>query len=231
MNRTTQDAAHAGRPVWAVAYHAAVTRGVRHGLSSLRPLVTGWLLMSGMAGAASLPTAGDGVKSMSKTQLIALALSAAPEPIARHAAVMIPSEGGALEEARAGSNGFVCLPDIDGQPVPDPICMDAAAFQWFRDLMTRQPKPTNTVPGIAYMAQGGWHREKGGKILLGTDEPGSRRVQEPPHWMLLWPFDSAASGLPTAPNGGGAYIMFDGTPYAHLMVYQDPRTFRRFEAH
>jgi hypothetical protein len=24
------------------------------------------------------------------------------------------------------------------------------------------------------------------------------------------------------PNPGGAYVMFDGTPYAHLMVYQDP---------
>jgi hypothetical protein len=32
--------------------------------------------------------------------------------------------------------------------------------------------------------------------------------------------------LPAAPNPAGAYVMFDGTPYAHVMVYQDPRRMR-----
>jgi hypothetical protein len=48
-------------------------------------------------------------------------------------------------------------------------------------------------------------------------------VKEPPHWMVMWPFDAAATKLPTQPNPSGVYIMFDGTPYAHLMVYQDPQ--------
>jgi hypothetical protein len=34
---------------------------------------------------------------------------------------------------------------------------------------------------------------------------------------------SAGTKLPVAPNPSGVYIMFEGTPYAHLMVYQDPR--------
>jgi len=38
----------------------------------------------------------------------------------------------------------------------------------------------------------------------------------------MWPFDSKAAGLPNIENPGGVYVMFDGTPYAHLMVYQDP---------
>jgi hypothetical protein len=41
--------------------------------------------------------------------------------------------------------------------------------------------------------------------------------------MVMWPFDAAATKLPTAPNPSGVYIMFEGNPYAHLMVYQDPR--------
>ena len=40
--------------------------------------------------------------------------------------------------------------------------------------------------------------------------------------MLIWPMDPAASGLPTKENGTGVYVMFAGTPYAHVMVYQDP---------
>jgi hypothetical protein len=29
--------------------------------------------------------------------------------------------------------------------------------------------------------------------------------------------------LPKKPNPSGVYIMFDGTPYAHLMIHQDPK--------
>jgi hypothetical protein len=42
--------------------------------------------------------------------------------------------------------------------------------------------------------------------------------------MLMWAFDPAASGLPTKENPAGVYIMFAGTPYAHLMIYQNPNT-------
>ena len=52
---------------------------------------------------------------------------------------------------------------------------------------------------------------------------GTKESKEPPHWMVIWPFDSASTGIPTKPNAGGTYIMFAGTPYAHLMVYQDPK--------
>ncbi|MEO6666219.1 MAG: hypothetical protein ABIO65_05525 [Nitrospiria bacterium] len=188
------------------------------------------LLLAQSVGAQShdpaVPAAvGQGIKALSKSQLISLALSAAPAHVAKHAAVMMPGEEGGLIEIKPGTNGFVCIPDIDGQPIPDPVCLDPAGFQWLSDLMARQPRPSNAVPGVAYMAQGGWHREKDGRILLGGDEPGSTRIQEPPHWMLLWPVESS-SGLPSFPNPGGVYIMFDGTPFAHLMIYQDPRALR-----
>lgn len=45
--------------------------------------------------------------------------------------------------------------------------------------------------------------------------------------MLLWPLDPTATGIPTRPNAGGSYIMFPGTPYAHLMVYQDPKMLKQ----
>jgi hypothetical protein len=161
------------------------------------------------------------VKSMSEKEQTALALSAAPAHIAKEAAVMVYGSDGKLVEVKPGTNGFTCIPTVMNLPEPDPMCMDGAVHQWMTDLMNNAPKPSNTVPGIAYMARGGSHYEKDGKVVMQPD--GAKVVKEPPHWMVMWPFDPTASKLPTHPNPSGVYIMFDGTPYAHLMVYQDPR--------
>ena len=32
-----------------------------------------------------------------------------------------------------------------------------------------------------------------------------------PHWMITWPFDAAANGLPTTVRDKGAWVMFPGT--------------------
>ena len=87
--------------------------------------------------------------------------------------------------------------------------------------------PAMSAPGIAYMAEGGTHFEDAqGNVLmeheLSPHAAGSHRVREQPHWMLIWPYDPATSGLPTKENASGTYIMFAGTPYAHLMIYQNP---------
>jgi hypothetical protein len=161
------------------------------------------------------------VKAMSEVEQTALALRAAPAHIANEAGIMIYGADGKLTETKKSSNGFTCIPTVMNLPDPDPMCMDAAVQQWMTDLMNNAPKPTNTVPGIAYMAVGGSHYEKDGKVVMSGD--GAKIVKEPPHWMVMWPFDAAATKLPTAPNPSGVYIMFDGSPYAHLMVYQDPR--------
>ncbi|HET6464700.1 MAG TPA: hypothetical protein VFH55_03715 [Nitrospiria bacterium] len=165
---------------------------------------------------------GSPIGKMSKDELIKLAESAAPPEISKEATIMIPGPDGKLVEARKGTNGFTCIPDIDGQVKPDPFCGDAASMQWANDLMSNAPKPTNTVPGIAYMAQGGWHFEKDGKILM-KSEPGAKLIKEPPHWMVFWAFDAKTTGLSAMPTKMGTYIMFEGSPYAHLMIYQDPK--------
>jgi len=161
------------------------------------------------------------VKSMSEKDQTALALSAAPAHIAKEAGVMVYGSDGKLTEVRKSANGFTCIPTVMNLPDPDPMCMDHAAHQWMTDIMNNAPKPTNTVPGIAYMARGGSHFEKDGKVVMSGE--GAKVVKEPPHWMVMWPFEAAATKLPITPNPSGVYIMFEGTPYAHLMVYQDPK--------
>lgn len=162
------------------------------------------------------------VKAMSEKEQTALALSAAPAHIAKEAGVMVFGADGTLTEAKKSENGFTCVPTVLNLPDPDPMCMDGAAYQWLTDLMNHAPKPSNTVPGVAYMARGGSHFEKDKKVVMQM-EAGAKVVKEPPHWMMMWPFDPAATKLPTAPNPSGSYIMFDGSPYAHLMIYQDPK--------
>ena len=41
---------------------------------------------------------------------------------------------------------------------------------------------------------------------------GAKVVKEPPRWMVMWPFESAATKLPTYPNLSGVYIMFEAPP-------------------
>lgn len=160
------------------------------------------------------------VKAMSEKDQTALALSAAPARVAKDAGVMIYGADGKLTEVRKSSNGFICIPTLMNLPDPDPMCMDAAGHQWLTDISSNAPKPSNTVPGIAYMARGGSHFEKDGKVVMSGD--GAKVVKEPPHWMVMWPFDPAVTQLPTVPNASGVYIMFQDSPYAHLMIYQDP---------
>jgi hypothetical protein len=160
-------------------------------------------------------------KKVTREQLMKQAESAAPARISKDATIMIPGEDGKMVEARKGTNGFTCIPTVEGREDPDPMCADAAVFQWVNDLINKAPEPSNTVPGISYMAKGGYHWVKDGKVLM-SEEAGAKLIKEPAHWMIMWPFDSKATGLLAAPNPSGVWVMFDGTPYAHLMVYQDP---------
>jgi hypothetical protein len=188
-------------------------------LAALSLVMVGTLMIPTAALAKKGSTVKE-VKNMSEKDQTALALSAAPGHIAKEAGVMIYGPDGKLTEARKSSNGFTCIPTVMNLPEPDPICMDAASHQWMNDIMSNAPKPSNTIPGIAYMARGGSHYEKNGKVVMSGE--GAKVKKEPPHWMIIWPFDAATSKLPTVPNPSGVYIMFEDSPYAHLMVYQDP---------
>ena len=185
-------------------------------------LVTGLLAATGTA-AVGAERMKKSVKTMPAEAQIKIARSAAPPSVSNEATVMVFGPDGKLTEAVAGTNGFTCMPDIDDQEIPDPFCGDAEAIRWADDLVAGKRSPTNDKPGVAYMMQGGWHWEKDGKIVMNNNEPGAKRVKEPPHWMIFWPFKASETGLPTMPGKFGTYIMWESTPYAHLMIYQDPK--------
>jgi hypothetical protein len=98
-----------------------------------------------------------------------------------------------------------------------PMCADAASMQWAADFTAHKPKPTNTVPGITYMLAGATQRSDSDPYDT-TSPP----ITVPPHWMIMWPFDPKATGLPTTHRDTGAYIMWAGSPYAHVHIMGRP---------
>lgn len=187
---------------------------------SVRPI-----LCSALCAGLLLPAPGRAQGGMTNAQFTKLAVSGAPARIAASAAIArIDPTQKTVTQLRAGTNGFTCSVIPDGTNAP--FCGDKSAWAWFAAAFTGQPKPPNTEPGVSYMMQGGVHYETASGEIVMAKGANTKDVKEPPHWMLMWPIDPATSGLPTKPNPSGVYVMFAGTPYAHLMVYQNPRAMR-----
>jgi hypothetical protein len=147
---------------------------------------------------------------------IARAMSAGPAEVAKSARI-VDTDGHGTVVLREGTNGFTCMPGHRRKIGDPPMCADAAAMQWFADFRVRKPKPTNTEPGIVYMLAGATERSD-------TDpyDTTSQPIPIGPHRMIMWPFDPKATGLPTTHKPTGAYIMWAGSPYAHVHVMGRP---------
>ncbi len=148
---------------------------------------------------------------------IARALSAGPDNIAKDATVAEPDGHGGLTILRQGANDFTCLPGNDNGIGMPAMCEDRVAMQWNKDFDEHKPKPTTTVPGVEYMLAGATQRSDSDPF-----DKTSPPIKIGPHWMILWPFDPKTSGLPTTHKPTGAYIMWAGSPYAHVHVMGRP---------
>ena len=179
------------------------------------------LLCTALLASIVMPTHARAQGATGDPQYIKVAESGAPVEIASKAAIVKLDAKGNATTVRAGTNGFTCIVGVPGDP-DAPFCGDQNGLAWIVSAASGKPKPTNTAPGIAYMAQGGVHHETATKDVVMMPGANTHPVREPPHWMLMWSFDPATSGLPVKENSAGVYIMFAGTPYAHLMIYQNP---------
>jgi hypothetical protein len=179
------------------------------------PWATAMLLVVGMLFLGAVrPASPDQDSSPAK---IARAMSAGPSDVAKAARIVDTDAQGKMVVLRAGTNGFTCMPGnpkVVGEP---PMCADAVSMQWFADGKAHKPKPTTTVPGVTYMLAGATQRSDSD-----PNDTTSPPIEVGPHWMILWPFDPKTTGLPTTHKSTGAYIMWAGTPYAHLHVMGRP---------
>src|SRR6202167_2701047 len=145
------------------------------------------------------------------------ALLSGPASVTREATVAEMDSQGKLTVLRPGSNQWVCVPGNENIIGQADMCADPMGMRWILDAMAKKPKPSNTTPGLIYMLNGATQHSY-------TDPFDRTRPAIPigPHWMIIWPFDPKAAGLPAVMRDAGTLVMFAGTPYAHLHVCGSP---------
>src|SRR6266704_4407180 len=148
-----------------------------------------------------------------KKEKIRRAMLAGPSCITSEATVAEMDRDGNLTVLRQGTNDWVCVPGDQNIIGSVDMCLDPMGMVWMKDVMAKKPKPTNTSPGLIYMLNGATQRSY-------TDpfDKTSPAIPIGPHWMILWPFEAKRCGLPNDVRDAGAWVMFDGTPYAYLHI-------------
>jgi len=148
---------------------------------------------------------------------ISSAESAAPASLAHDATIMAADASGAMKTLRQGKNGWTCIPDDPQTPGPDPMCMDGNAGKWVQAMLGHKPPPDN-APGLMYMLEGGTDASNTDPY---AKQPTAKNdwVKTGPHVMIVGS-KAVLAGYPTAakPDTSAPYVMWAGTPYAHLMV-------------
>lgn len=168
-----------------------------------------------MVGLTIMFAAGPAAAESSKDTMIKEALMAAPPSLAAVATVQ-DWEGNVLRE---GKGGFVCLPRTPGSKVVDAMCLDEPWLAWANAWVNKKPVKVDRV-GMAYMLA-----EDGGASNIDPYAEGptadNQWVVEGKHLMIIVPDPVSLNGLSTDPNSGGPYVMWKGTPYAHIMAPLD----------
>jgi hypothetical protein len=158
--------------------------------------------------AATTPPSNDRVGS---------AESAGPASIAHNASIVTVGADGKMTTLREGKNGWTCMPDAPDTPGPDPMCMDANAAKWAGAWIGHKPPPEGTV-GVMYMLEGGTDASNTDPY---AKQPTAENnwIKTGPHIMIVGSKE-ILSGMPAGPNPDTSvpYVMWAGTPYAHLMV-------------
>lgn len=161
-------------------------------------------------------TPGLVMAQQSSQARIERALSAAPASVAK-AAKVVDANGAVLRE---GTNGWTCMASLAG--AEHPVCLDGVWMNMLKALMAGAPFSTDRV-GLSYMLQPEVAPTSNTDPGDTTQDPGEVWVQEGPHLMMILPDKRLLDAMSTDPNNGGPYVMWKGTPYAHVMIPLGPR--------
>jgi len=159
----------------------------------------------------SFSAKAQSAKATTKQGKIARAMEAAPTSISGNATIL-EADGTVL---RSGTNGWQCLPNM-GPGSDHPACNDEVWIRFMNAYAHHADFTTNRV-GISYMLAGDDNVSNVDPFDK-TKDPGEVWVQEGPHLMIVLPDPKSLDGIPDDPNNGGPYVMWKGTPYAHIMV-------------
>lgn len=190
-------------------------------------LLTAMLVASEQQGQASKPMPGQDMAmgatksemKMTKAQKIANAIAAAPSSVTAKATILDwpAKEGAAPEVLRPGTNGWSCFPDYPDTKGNDPMCLDQQWIGFFQAYMEKKT-PQVTKVGVGYMQApgGGWASNSDPYAM--KESPDNHWGHHAPHVMIVVPDVKTLEGISTDPKNGGPYVMWAGTPYAHIMA-------------
>jgi hypothetical protein len=162
------------------------------------------------------PAAGAmrGMKPMSDQEILKLAASAGPADISANATIVDHGGDGKPRTLRTGTNGWVCMAH------PEVMCLDKQWQEW-ADAWMNKRNPKVTAVGIGYMLQGDTGASNTDPFATAPTAT-NQWVASPAHIMVLTPDVKQLDALPTSPTNGGPFVMWKGTPYAHIMVPTAP---------
>lgn len=184
-------------------------------------LLSTTMLLAGLSGGIAVTAAGQAAAktttvhdvSLSDAALIANALSAAPASVAAGATV-IGHDGRVL---RKGTTDWVCMPDIPNVPNDSPMCLDAQA-RAVVDAWVNKRDVTVTQVGFGYALQDGLPVSNTDPFAAAPTATNHWLQNSGPHVIVVLPDHRLLEGVSTDPTNGGPYVMWKGTPYAHIMV-------------
>ena len=167
------------------------------------------LLLTAIGLAAGLAS-GQGINTsrMTKAQKIRFAESAGPAEIARHATII---DMNTMKELRKGTNGWVCYADPMG-----PACADKAWQAW-TDAWMNKTEPKFSGSGIEYMLAGDQGASNTNPFDIKPTKE-NKWVVTKAHVMVIYEDPHVLDAFSDDPKNGGPWVMWKGTPYAHLMI-------------
>lgn len=186
----------------------------------MKRLTLSWLVS--LALAALLPLSLQAQQS--DEEKIDEALAAAPPSVAEDATVLDwpLEEGGDFRVLREGSNGWTCLPDPSfNDPNFEPVCNDAEWMEWYEAFLAGE-EPEVDALGVSYMLNADW-------AVSNTDPTATKPTSDNKwvlggaHIMVIVPDPAMLDHYPDDPapdhtSPGHPYVMWRGTPWAHLMI-------------
>ena len=175
--------------------------------------------------AMPMPARGTmmGTSKMTREQKIANAMSAAPAALSANATILDwpAKEGDAPPVLRKGSNGWSCLADMPDTEGNDPMCLDGPWMKWVEAYLTKTTPMVGSV-GIGYMIAPGGAKGSNSDPYAKKATSDNQWAHHPPNMMIVVPDLKSLDGISTDPANGGPYVMFKGTPYAHIMAPTAP---------
>jgi len=146
------------------------------------------------------------------------ALSAAPDIVSSGAMVLDwpAADGEDPGMLREGDNGWTCFPDRFFTPGLDPMCFDGPAMEWVGYWMAGEP-PQMSAMGLSYMLMGSYDNSNTDPFA-GPPENEADGIVTGPH-IMVFPVDpTSLAGMNTDHTTNEPYVMFQDTPFAHLMM-------------